>query len=208
MDGDRFWRRTGVVDALVWRGADPVVVDRLASPRTWFEEADHLAAALAGRLPGPAVVIAGSNGCSAALRLAIDRPDLVEAVALCWPVTVDPADDAGPLVAHIADQRGPEVAAALLAGETVRGVTDDELRGLTTPAAVLAPNPENAVHRRSTADRLRSLLTDRSPASGAAELTAMPEPPMPGFLADRFAETVVAWLDLLDRHGVGDGPAR
>src|SRR3954464_14601967 len=111
MDAQRFWHRPGIVDGLERRGFAVRCPDRLRRPDSWTAEAEPLAVALvdpagpggSGALGGrvapsrsvaPVVVLAGSNGCSAAVRLAVDRPDLVDALLLAWPATAgDPAID-------------------------------------------------------------------------------------------------------------------
>lgn len=57
-----------------------------------------LAARLAAAMPSPAIVVANSMGCQVATELAMQRPDLVEALALIGP-TVEP--DAHGLLRHV-----------------------------------------------------------------------------------------------------------
>ena len=72
----------------------------------------------------------------------------------------------------------------LLGGETLRGVTDDELRGLTMPVAVVPCVPEDRTHQRRTDDALVAL-------TGAVELPGCPVPPRPGFQPAGFVESIV-----------------
>ncbi len=93
MDADRFWHKPGVVSGLERRGFDVLAPDRMPRPPHWTAEADHLLATLRDR--PTAAVVAGSNGCSAAVRLALARPDLVPRLLLAWPATAgDPEVDA------------------------------------------------------------------------------------------------------------------
>ncbi|MGH3756521.1 hypothetical protein [Actinophytocola sp.] len=91
VDAEFFWHRPGVTSALGDRGFAVLAPDRLARAAGWDSEAEHLAR----QLDEPATVVAGSNGCSAAARLAVGRPDLVERLVLAWPTTAnDPEVDA------------------------------------------------------------------------------------------------------------------
>jgi pimeloyl-ACP methyl ester carboxylesterase len=100
MDGGRFWIRPGVADDLVAAGYRVLVPDRrFATGRTqapfaihsWDVEAGDLRTVLDHGGVSRAHVVAGSNGCSAAIRLALTRPDRVRSTLLCWPATPDPA---------------------------------------------------------------------------------------------------------------------
>ena len=163
MDAHRFWVAPGIVDALERAGFDVHAPDRDTCPTSWPAAAD----ALAGELHRPATVVAGSNGVSVAVRLALQRPDLVERMVLLWPATAsDPAVDA--LV--------PSAAAHLLAGDTIRGVADDELSAVDLPVAVMRSEPENPIHRHRTVDRLVELLPDATSIE-----PGFPEAPRPDF---------------------------
>ncbi|MFD8600160.1 alpha/beta fold hydrolase [Kitasatospora sp. NPDC059646] len=163
MDGERFWGRTGVAAGLRGEGLAVTAPDRAMRAGSWDAEAEHLAAALPDR---PVVLVAGSNGCSAAVRLALARPGRVRGLLLCWPATAGDAP---------VDGRLPAEAVPLLAGGVLRGVRDEELTGLRMPVGVLPSVPENPVHRRWTADALLALVP------GAVELPGCPEPPHPLF---------------------------
>lgn len=183
MDARRFWVRPGVVAGLRERGWTVIAPDRLARPESWTADADHLAGALPDR---PVAVIAGSNGCSAAVRLALSRPESVRGLLLAWPAT--PGDSPAPARLLTAGA-SPSTVDELLAGETLRGVSDVELRRLPPPVGVLPSVPDNPFHQRRTVDALLRLVP------GSVELAGGPEPPrpdfaahLPGFLAtvDRF----------------------
>ncbi|MFJ1793987.1 alpha/beta fold hydrolase [Kitasatospora griseola] len=163
MDGERFWGRTGVVAGLRGAGVAVWAPDRAMRVGSWVAEAEHLAAGLPD---GPVVVVGGSNGCSAAVRLALAVPGRVRGLVLAWPAT---AGDAR------VDRRLPAEVAPLLLGGVLRGVADEELTALRMPVGVLPAVPENPVHQRWTADA----LSERIP--GAVELPGCPEPPHPSF---------------------------
>jgi pimeloyl-ACP methyl ester carboxylesterase len=190
MDAQRFWHRPGIVDGLERRGFAVRSPDRLRRPDSWTAEADHLAATLAG----PVVVVAGSNGCSAAVRLALARPDLVDGLLLAWPATAgDPAIDEPTRAALTEAGARPDVIDAMLAGGILRGVSDDELAGLARPVGVLPSEPDNPTHQRSTADALRHRL------AAPVDLPGCPEPPRPGFAArrDDFLDAVTSFAALV-----------
>jgi pimeloyl-ACP methyl ester carboxylesterase len=93
MNADRFWHKPGVVAGLERRGFDVLAPDRMPRPPDWMAEADHLMATNPNR--PVAAVVAGSNGCSAAVRLVLARPDRVPRLLLAWPATAgDPEVDA------------------------------------------------------------------------------------------------------------------
>ena len=80
------------------------------------------------------------------------------------------------------------VADGLLAGETLRGVSDAQLVSLGEyrgpwrpglPVGVLPSVPENPSHQRKTVDALLRLMPS------AVELPGSPEPPRPDFGPDR-----------------------
>ncbi len=189
MSAARFWVETGVVGALADRDIDVLTPERLGEPSSWEQDAGHVAGQLAAEGVGVVSVVGGSNGCSTVARLAIAHPGLVQRIAFCWPVTVGQRH---PYEASLADRisgrSGDDVAAALLSGETLRGMQDRELALLAAPVAVMASEPENLVHRRATARALLGVLTD------AVELTPMPEPLMAGFEPRAFADAIVGWL--------------
>lgn len=180
MDAERFWVRPGVVDAL--RAADLTVVapDRDTTPPSWRLAASANAAIVAALSHDPVTVVAGSNGVSVALRLALDHPKLVDRLVLAWPATA--GDDR-------VDARVPAAGRHLLAGDTMRGVGDDELRSLTASTTIVPSLDEDPFHQRSTVDHLAELLPDATVAE-----PGVPEAPRPDFPPhlERFVEIVTA----------------
>ncbi|WP_198663288.1 alpha/beta fold hydrolase [Jiangella endophytica] len=187
MDAGAFWRRPGVVAALEERGFDVLAPDRSVRAPSWPIEAEHLA----GTLPAqPVTVVAGSNGCSAAMRLALARPDAVARLLLAWPATAgDARIDARTAAALAAAGATPETVTALLAGETLRGVTEPELAGLTPQLGLVPADPPDPFHQRRTVDALATLVP------GATVLPGCTESPRPDFGPDldRFADAVAAF---------------
>jgi pimeloyl-ACP methyl ester carboxylesterase len=187
MDAARFWRQPGIAAGLERRGFDVFAPDRLYQAPDWTTEASHLAEAIPA---APLTVLAGSNGCSAAARLAVDCPGTVTRLLLAWPATAgDPAIDTQERSHLTRLGATPEVVEALLAGQTLRGLTDTELASLRLPAGVLPSAPANPFHQQQTADALLRLLPQ------AAELPGCPEPPRPEFAAylEPFLDTVAAF---------------
>ena len=152
--------------------------DRDTTPTSWSRAADQAAAAILR----PATIVAGSNGVSVAIRLAVQHPSLVRKLVLLWPART------GDLRL---DQQLPAGAAHLVAGDTIRGVADAELGALTLPVAVMASEPENPIHRRSTALRLVTLIPNAVPIE-----PGFPEPLRPEFRAqlDAFVDALIPHL--------------
>jgi pimeloyl-ACP methyl ester carboxylesterase len=185
MDAERFWRKPGIVAGLQHHGLEILSPDRPRRAPDWATEVEHLAAALPDRA---ITVVAGSNGCSAAVRLALTHPERVDRVLLAWPATAGDHDvDAHARTSATAQGASQRVVDALLAGQTLRGTTDTELSTITQPVGVLPSVPENPVHQRRTVNALLRVL--RHPV----ELPGCPEPPHPTFPthADAFIQTVV-----------------
>jgi len=175
---DQFWVRPGIVAALEARGWMVVAPDWNTTPTSWSNAAAEMA-----ELVGEAsTVVAGSNGVSVALRMAIDQPRLVSRLVLLWPATA--GDDA-------VDRMVPSSAAHLLAGETVRGVSDAELGGIKVPVALMATDVPNLFHRYRTVDRLVDLI----PLAVRLD-EGFPESPRPDFLGrlDEFMAVFVNYL--------------
>jgi pimeloyl-ACP methyl ester carboxylesterase len=173
MDAERFWATPGIITGLQRHGLQVLAPDRPSRPPSWAAEADQLAPTLPQR---PVTLVAGSNGCSVAVRLALARPDRIERLLLAWPATArDPTVDAR--VRSDLGELGacPRVIDELLAGQTLRGITDAELGTLQMPVGVLPSVPENPLHQRRTVQALLRL------AQHAKELPGCPEPPRPGF---------------------------
>ncbi|MFJ8043551.1 alpha/beta fold hydrolase [Kitasatospora sp. NPDC096147] len=173
MDATRFWAVPGITAGLERAGHPVLAPDRPRRPTSWQAEAAQLARQLPKR---PVALVAGSNGCSVAVRLALAFPGRVSRLLLAWPATAgDPVVDAHTRAGLTAlGAAGPTVR-ALLGGETLRGVTDRELATLGMPVAVLPAVAENSRHRRRTVDALLGLLPS------AAELPGCPKPPHPAF---------------------------
>jgi pimeloyl-ACP methyl ester carboxylesterase len=173
LDAERFWRGPGIVAGLERRGVRVLAPDRAVRAPGWDVEARHLAAVLPER---PLTVVAGSNGCSAAVRLALAEPGRVERLLLAWPATAgDPEIDARTRDGLSGLGASPGTAEALLSGGTLRGTSDDELASVAVPVGVLPSVPENPFHQRRTVDALLRLLP------WAVELPGCPEPPRPSF---------------------------
>ena len=173
MDAERFWHRPRIVAGLQRHGIEVLTPDRPRRASSWASEAVHLTAALPDH---PVTVIAGSNGCSAAARLALIQPERVERLLLAWPATAgDPDVDTHTRRGLTELGASPHVIETLLSGQTLRGITDHELATITQPVGVLASVPENPYHQRRTVDALSRVLPH------AVELPGCPEPPRPDF---------------------------
>jgi pimeloyl-ACP methyl ester carboxylesterase len=172
-DAERFWVRPGIVAGLQQAGFAVTGPDRPRRAPSWAAEAEHLAGQLP---PGPVTLIAGSNGCSAAVALALSRPVLVERLILAWPATAGDPDVDVPTATGL-EAAGADAAtvARLLAGESLRGCTDEQLAALPIPVGVLPSVPDNRFHRRRTVDALLKVIPS------AVELPGTPEPPSPEF---------------------------
>jgi pimeloyl-ACP methyl ester carboxylesterase len=135
----------------------------------------------------PVSVLAGSNGCSVAVRLALAFPHRIERLLLAWPATAgDPTVDSRIRTGLTELGASERNIRALLDGQTLRGVTDAELSTLKMPVAVLPSAPANPFHQRHTVDALRRLRPD------SEELPGCPEPPRPDFAPhlDKFLTSV------------------
>jgi pimeloyl-ACP methyl ester carboxylesterase len=135
--------------------------------------------------------VAGSNGCSAAARLALDRPDLVNRLVLCWAATCgDPVADALARKALAAIGVEDDLVDALLAGGTLRGVGDDQLASLGPGVSIVPSEPPNVFHQQQTVDALAALVPHSAVEIG------FPEAPSPVFAARRdvYIATLVAAL--------------
>ncbi|GIF65959.1 hypothetical protein Ais01nite_39940 [Asanoa ishikariensis] len=185
MNADRFWRRPGIVTGLERHGIEVLAPDRPARAPGWAAEADQLAAVLPDR---PIILVGGSNGCSTAVRLALAWPERVARLLLAWPATAGDPDVDARTRQGLADLgAAPQIADALLAGQTLRGLSDDELAEIKAPVGVLPSVPENPMHQRRTVDALLRILPD------AVELPGCPEPPRPEFTAEAFVAGFSVW---------------
>ncbi len=192
MTGEVFWGDSGVVDALRDRGVEVVVHQRPATPRSWADERAALATTIRASGHDRIAVVAGSNGCSVALRLLLDTPALVVRTMLCWPATPGDTviDDLARVI--IVETHDDEVATGLLEGRPVRGVVPADLGTITSDVVIHPSMPENKVHKRTT-------VTELMQALGSALLVGgSPEPPDPGFAAHRdgFADLVAAFAEV------------
>jgi pimeloyl-ACP methyl ester carboxylesterase len=185
MFAERFWRRTGIVTGLERHGVQVLAPDRVRQAPSWDVEAEHLSSILPDH---PVTIVAGSNGCSAAIRLAVAKRECVERLVLAWPATAgDPEVDARTRrgLAELGAQ--PHIVEELLAGQTLRGTTDAELASVFTPVGVVPSIAENPFHQRRTVDALLRILPR------ATELSGTPEPPHPAFPphTESFVRTVI-----------------
>ena len=177
-----FWVATGVAGALSRSGVEVVIHERPTEPTSWTQEGAALAATIEAAGHERVGVIAGSNGCSAAVRLMLDRPDLVARTMLCWPATAgDPVVDELARVI-IADTHDDDVAADMLGGFPIRGATGDELAALEHEVVIYPSLPENKIHQRATVFELLDVIPDAILVGGS------PEPP-----DDSFAEFLEAF---------------
>ena len=172
MTADRFWNVPGVVAALAARGHTVAAPDRHPAPESWSEEALFLRTGI----DSPTALMAGSNGCSVAVRLALEFPELVTGLLLCWPATCgDAAVDSRARQALSAKGVAASAVELLLSGEVLRGCTGDELASLRMPVAIIPSAPHNPAHAVETVTELRALIPHAEIAG------AFPEPPRPGF---------------------------
>jgi pimeloyl-ACP methyl ester carboxylesterase len=186
---DWFWRRTGVIDGLAGRGFTVIAPDRLRRATSWSAEASHIAS-VPELADGPVTVVGGSFGCAVAVRLALDFPPLVGRLVLAWPASTADQFARIRFRAALARQGAPPaVLDALLGTETLPGATDDELRTLAGPTAVVPSAPPNPLHPRSAVDTLLRLLPS------AVELPGYPETPRPEFESqlESFVETLAGF---------------
>jgi len=177
MDGARFWRAPGVVSDLAAAGYRVLTPDRRFHGRTtapfaahsWAREASDLLA-VAGHAGLERVHVgAGSNGCSAAVQLALLSPASVASLALCWPAAPrnEALNAAFELSARAVERQGP---AAYLAALRNTGIPRPDrigiqpgfpwglalLRDDALAASFGAPSSEEAV--RIMRETARSLL--------------------------------------------------
>jgi pimeloyl-ACP methyl ester carboxylesterase len=190
MGAERFWVEPGICAALRRRGHRVAAPNRVARPTSWNDEAAHLVETF----DGPAHVVAGSNGCSVAVRLAIDHRDLVRSLLLCWPATAGDAQvDARSVDELLSFGVDRTVAHALIdTTATLRGVTDAELATLRMAVGIVAAAPSDPAHQSITVERLHAQLPR------ARSLGAFAVPFHPAFgaqveaLADAISEFVSA----------------
>ncbi|MGH1502397.1 MAG: alpha/beta fold hydrolase [Acidimicrobiales bacterium] len=182
---EEWWDASGVIDALASRRLPVMVHRRPAQPTRWADESAALAATLADAGPMP-VVVAAADGCSAALRLAVDQPGRIARLVLAWPaVAGDPVRDELLRVCAI-EQGQAAVVDDLADGGTVRGVADAELAALSVPVVLWPTFPENQFHPTSTITRLAEAVPQPIVIGGS------PLPTLPAFesFVDRFVSLV------------------
>lgn len=169
MTPDEFWAETGVLGDLAAANSEFIAPQRPPQPRSWSEECQWLLEAIDQAGFDQVALVGASNGCSAAARLAIDHPDRVARLLLAWPATAGDQvlDDLARII--INDQMGIDVANELLAGETLRGVTDSELGSLTMPLVVFPSMPANHAHQRETVMGLLQAQPNGFIAGGSPE---------------------------------------
>ncbi len=166
---DRFWVEPGVVAGFTTLGFDVIAPDRNTTPPSWSDAASEIARLL----DGPTTIVAGSNGASVALRLAVDHPEWVDRLVLLWPAT---GGD------RALDAQVPDNAKHLLTGNAIRGVADAELEQIRMPVSIMASEPENPFHQHHTVDRLLELI------GGSRQIVpGFPESVRPEFV-DRLAD--------------------
>ncbi|GAA3882729.1 hypothetical protein GCM10022243_54150 [Saccharothrix violaceirubra] len=188
MDAERFWVVPGIVSALRRRGIEVLAPDRGHRATGWGQEVDHMAPMLPDH---PVTMIAGSNGCSVAVRLASTRPGRVARMVLAWPATA-----ADPVVDESTRRRLTRLGATaavvdeLLSGGVIRGVSDTALESLTMPVGLVPSEPENPFHQRLTIDAVKALVPH------AEELPGSAEPPRPEFATqvEPFVDAVTGFL--------------
>ena len=158
MTSQSFWIDTGIAPMLERRKVTVLVHDRPAEPTSWVEEAEALAATIEAAGHDRVALVAGSNGCSAALRLLIDRPELVARTMLCWPATAgDPViDELARII--ITDAQNETAANALLTGYPIRGMTSQELAAIDGEVVIYPSMPENKAHQRRTQTELLTTI--------------------------------------------------
>ncbi len=134
MDAEAFWGTTGITGGLTSAGLTVLAPDRPRRPSGWDIERAALGELLANQHE-PLTIVGASNGCTVAVLLALNFPHLVDHLLLAWPATAgDPALDARTRTGLIERGCPPDAADALLAGETLRGVTEANLARLATDA--------------------------------------------------------------------------
>lgn len=196
MDTERFWRLPGITGGLERRGFTVIAPDRPRRAPSWVAEAEHLATFLPTT---PVTVVAGSNGCSVAVRLALAHPQAVSRLLLAWPAgQTAPGVRAG--IRNMLTSLGapPSTVETLTGGETLPCATDQELATLAMPAAVLPSGVANPYHPRETVDSLLRLL----PSS--VELPGCPESPRPEFppYLESLLDTIAAFARLPRQTGL------
>ena len=189
VDAERFWVKPGVLGGLRDRGCDVLAPDRLPQPLTWDDEVSHLEPRLPADL---STIVGGSNGCTVAIRLTLACPERVARLLLAWPaVAGDMGSDEWSRREMTRQGASDATIDGLLAGQTLRGVTDAELSDLRLPVAVLPPPQDNPFHKLRTFEALLRLIP------GARPLPGYPETPRPEFASrlDAFLSAVTSFAN-------------
>jgi pimeloyl-ACP methyl ester carboxylesterase len=200
-DAELFWHRAGIVDGLERAGLTVAAPDRARRPLSWAQEVAAFGELLTGGLlgPKPVTVVGASNACTIAALLALEYPAAIGRLLLAWPATGDDPEVSARGRAGLLERGASEpIADGLLAGETLRGMTDAQLVSLGRyrgpwspglPVGVLPSVPENPSHQRKTVDALLRLMPS------VIELPGCPEPPRPDFgpHRDRLVATLGAF---------------
>ncbi len=171
MTAKEFWEASGVLGELRGNHLDHLAPDRPAKPSSWDEEANALLTAVTEAGYDNVALVAASNGCSAAVRFALANPDRVERLMLAWPATNGDSVIDEVMKVIITEDADAETAAAILSGETLRGVTDAELGSLDLPVVVYPPLVENQAHQRSTLMSILATVPGSFMAGGGPDPT-------------------------------------
>lgn len=156
MSAQRFWGDPGIAGELAAREYRVCAPDRITHPRSWLEDATSVANDVP-RSPR-CHIVAGSNGCSVAVRLALDCDVTVASVTLSWPATAGVREIDTRLEQQMRDRGVPQtVVSNMLSGDTLRGVSDSELGRLEVPMMLLPCEPPDTAHQRVTLDRLHAV---------------------------------------------------
>ena len=171
MTAATFWEASGVVRGLRGRNVDVVVHERPVVPKTWAEEVDAVVAKIRAAGHERVAVVAGSHGCSVALRLLLDHPNLVARTMLCWPATAGDQviDELARII--ITDVHDEATASALLAGQPLRGVAAEELGSIDGDVVIYPSMPESKAHQRSTVMELLATMPGSMMVGGSPEPT-------------------------------------
>jgi len=182
-----FWVETGVAPMLARRKVDVVVHERRVTPKSWEEEVEALRATIEAAGHERVALVAGSNGCSPALRLMLDQPELVARTMLCWPATAGHpiVDELATII--ISDVHDATTAERLLAGSPLRGVEREEMGNITGEVVIYPSMPESQAHQRSTITELLSTIP------GVMLVGGSPEP-----FDDAFADFVEGFVDIVE----------
>jgi pimeloyl-ACP methyl ester carboxylesterase len=187
MTPSRFWGRHTIRE-LKRAGFTVLTPDRPLRPRSWADEIDALSAQLPQRTTH---FVAGSNGCSVAVRFAALAPDRVGRIVLAWPASGGDAELMARYRWRMEAAGADRIAARnLLQGDLLRGVAASSVLRLKHEVAVVPAEPEDDFHRVATVDAICRLLPH------ARRLPATPPSPRPEFKVHvgAFVAAVVGFL--------------